>query len=100
MHLALARTAKLIISYRMALRVTLAMEAGLTNHVWSIEELITAALAEPDGEPPKPKSLQTRPEAGGAARCTSTGVLLRAVPNQEAPRLAVPGRRAAIDKST
>ena len=34
-----------------SLRVTPGMELGLTNHVWSIEELIETALATPDPEP-------------------------------------------------
>ena len=38
----------------MTLRVTPAMEAGLTDHVWSVEELIEAALAAYDAPPPPP----------------------------------------------
>lgn len=34
-----------------SLRVTPSIELGLTNHVWSIEELIETALATPDTEP-------------------------------------------------
>ncbi|XXR43491.1 IS1 family transposase [Sorangium sp. So ce375] len=41
-----------------ALRVTPAMEAGLTDHVWSVEELVAAALSEAAGEPPKPRALK------------------------------------------
>lgn len=38
----------------MSLRVTPAMEAGLADHVWSVEELITAALDAYDAPPPPP----------------------------------------------
>jgi hypothetical protein len=38
----------------MTLRVTPAMEAGLTDHVWSVEELITAATEAPE-PPPLPR---------------------------------------------
>jgi IS1 family transposase len=41
-----------------ALRVTPAMEARLTDHVWSMEELVATALAEPGGPGPKPKPLR------------------------------------------
>lgn len=34
-----------------SLRVTPAMAAGLTDHVWDVEELVTRALAEPMPEP-------------------------------------------------
>jgi hypothetical protein len=36
------------------LRVTPAMEAGVTDHVWGLEELITAALAAPEPAPLPP----------------------------------------------
>ena len=45
----------------MTLRVTPAMEAGLTDHVWTIEELVTAALA---AEVAPPLALPTPPEKG------------------------------------
>lgn len=40
-----------------SLRVTPAVEAGLTDRVWSIEELVERALSEPVGEAPAPKAL-------------------------------------------
>jgi IS1 family transposase len=65
----------------MALRVTPAMEAGLTDHVWSPEEFITTCLAEPEGERPAPCPLKPRDEPkGGAQKVTKTGLVLRAVP--------------------
>lgn len=39
------------------LRVTPAMEAGITDHVWSVEELVTRALAAEPCAPPEPKKL-------------------------------------------
>ena len=53
----------------MTLRVTPAMEAGLTDHVWSVEELIVAALAAYDAPPPPPLAPPTvlpRPPKGGS----------------------------------
>lgn len=38
----------------MTLRATPAMEAGITDHAWSVEELITAALDAYDAPPPPP----------------------------------------------
>lgn len=40
-----------------ALRITPAMEAGITDHVWSVEELVTKALAAEPCAPPEPKKL-------------------------------------------
>ncbi|WP_438043279.1 IS1 family transposase [Sorangium sp. So ce128] len=59
-----------------ALRVTPAMEAGLTDHVWSVEELVTAALSEAPGEPPKPKALKLPDPPAGAPTSPA-----RALPN-------------------
>ncbi|WP_438003042.1 IS1 family transposase [Sorangium sp. So ce321] len=59
-----------------ALRVTPAMEAGLTDHVWSIEEFVAAALAEAPTEPPKPKALKLPDAPGGAPTAPA-----RALPN-------------------
>jgi len=64
----------------MALRVTPAMQSGITDHVWSAEEFVAACLSEPEGEAPSPQPLTPRPGAPGASRKTSTGVWLRAVP--------------------
>jgi IS1 family transposase len=53
------------------LGVTPAMAAGLTDHPWTIEEVVTAALAEPESEAPvaQPLKLQARPgEAQTPAR--------------------------------
>lgn len=50
------------------LRVTPAMETGLTDHVWSMEELLTAALATPmDQQPPTVPSPIVIPRAAQAS---------------------------------
>jgi len=40
-----------------SLRVTPAMEAGITNHVWTVQELVERALAAEPCEAPEPKPL-------------------------------------------
>jgi IS1 family transposase len=42
------------------LRVTPAMQAGVTDHVWSLEEFMDAVLAEPAGEKPTKRPLTHR----------------------------------------
>ncbi|WP_437319751.1 IS1 family transposase [Sorangium sp. So ce385] len=59
-----------------ALRVTPAMEAGLTDHVWSIEELVAVALAETPTEPPTPKALKLPEQPAGSPAAPA-----RALPN-------------------
>ncbi|WP_437667524.1 IS1 family transposase [Sorangium sp. So ce1182] len=59
-----------------ALRVTPAMEAGLADHVWSIEELVTAALTAAPTEPPKPMELKLPDAPAGALAAPA-----RALPN-------------------
>jgi hypothetical protein len=62
-----------------SLRVTPAMEAGLADHVWSLEELVTAALTAPEPSPLAP------PEAPPSSRPT--------VPPGPAPRnIVLPGQ--------
>ncbi|WP_156040643.1 hypothetical protein [Chondromyces apiculatus] len=43
------------------LRVSPAMRAGITDHVWTVEELLAALLTEPAAETPtaKPVTLKT-----------------------------------------
>lgn len=66
-----------------SLRVTPAMEAGIADQVWSVEELVTRALvAEPCAMPePKPLAPPTPPpgEKPATTRQTSTGGWLRVV---------------------
>lgn len=52
------------------LRVTPAMQAGLTDHVWSIAELLRAALATPETPPGAPPA----PAPPGAATAHGAGV--------------------------
>jgi IS1 family transposase len=55
----------------MTLKVTPAMEAGLTDHVWSMEELITEAYAALESPPPPP--LPQPPPRGGTFGRRPTG---------------------------
>jgi IS1 family transposase len=82
-----------------SLRVTPAMEAGLTDHVWSVEELITVALAEVPLAPPvvQPLTMPThragRPVA--PSRALPGGGFLRLVSgdapeSRSAPELPAP----------
>ena len=68
----------------MTLRVTPAMEAGLTDHVWSVEELITAALAAYEAPPPMPVVLAPPPKGARFGRRSTNNAPL---PGQ----LALPG---------
>lgn len=66
-----------------SLRVTPAIEAGITDHVWSIEELVTRALAAEPCAAPQPKPLAPPAPPPGekptTARQMSTGGWLRVV---------------------
>jgi IS1 family transposase len=84
-----------------SLRVTPAMEAGITNRVWSIEELVTRALAAEPCAAPEPKPLAPPAPVEGeksvTARQTSTGSWLRVVqggkgkgPSNDPPRAPTP----------
>jgi hypothetical protein len=59
------------------LRVTPAMENGLAGHVWTVEELVVAALAEPVPAPPPPMPGEQldmfidRPSKAAAAKRTA-----------------------------
>jgi hypothetical protein len=68
----------------MTLRVTPAMEAGLTDHVWSVEELITEALAAYEAPPPMPVVLAPPPKGARFGRRSTNNAPL---PGQ----LALPG---------
>lgn len=58
-----------------ALRVTPAMQAGLTDHVWSVEELVATALSEPADAPPQAKPLRLASEVGARALPNGRGWL-------------------------
>jgi len=68
----------------MTLRVTPAMEAGITDHVWSVEELITEALAAYEAPPPMPVVLAPPPKGARFGRRSTNNAPL---PGQ----LALPG---------
>ncbi|TKD05110.1 IS1 family transposase [Polyangium fumosum] len=83
-----------------SLRVTPAMEAGITDHVWSAQELVERALAAEPCAPPEPKKLAPPAPAPGekptAARELPNGKgWLRALPGgkgkpSDAPRAPTP----------
>ncbi|WP_348980484.1 IS1 family transposase [Polyangium sp. 15x6] len=83
-----------------SLRVTPAMEAGITDHVWSVQELVERALAAEPCAPPEPKKLAppvpAPGEKQGAARELPNGKgWLRALPGgkgkpSDAPRAPTP----------
>ncbi len=83
-----------------SLRVTPAMEAGLTDHVWSVRELVERALAAEPCAAPEPRKLAPPAPAPGekpvAARELPNGKgWLRALPGgkgkpSEAPRAPTP----------
>ena len=50
----------------LTLRVTPAMEAGITDHVWSVEELIAAALEAYEAPPSLPPAIVRAPPSRGA----------------------------------
>ncbi|MRG91662.1 IS1 family transposase [Polyangium spumosum] len=62
------------------LRVTPAMEAGLTDHVWTVDELLREALGAPVQEKPKVRPLRL-PETGTAKELPGGRGWLRAVPS-------------------
>lgn len=67
------------------MRVTPAMAVGITDRVWSLQELMDAALAEPAGEKPKPQPLAI-PKPEGTARALPAGRgWLRVLPGGSAP---------------
>jgi IS1 family transposase len=81
------------------LKCTPAMEAGLSNHVWGVEELVQAALEAEPCEAPSPEPLKPRPEAPKATeKVTSTGARLRVIDGGKAPqnRAMRPGEQATI----
>ncbi|WP_437588353.1 IS1 family transposase [Sorangium sp. So ce1000] len=67
------------------MRITPAMAAGITDHVWSLQELMDAALEEPAGDKPEPQPLVI-PKPEGAARALPAGRgWLRVVSGGHAP---------------
>jgi IS1 family transposase len=76
-----------------SLGTTPAVAARLADEPWTLSRLIEAALAEPLGyEAPRPALLMPRADSSGAARQTSTGTWIRAVPTK--PRISGTGSAA------
>lgn len=76
---------------------TPAMAAGLTDHVWSLEELVTAALVEPEAAAPEAQPLALVPRPGEAAQGPSRELpngrgFLRLVGRGNAPQSPPPAR--------
>jgi IS1 family transposase len=83
------------------LRCTPAMQAGLADHVWSVEELIDAALSAEPCDAPEPMPLAPRLNVSKATeRKTSTGIRLKAIVGGKAPlrgRDPLPPRGHQVD---
>lgn len=96
-----------------SLRVTPAMQLGVTDHVWSIEELVLAALAALDDAPPSvppPVPPTSASEAGAraraarrvAARRDARDVSAPSAPTRTAPSstaMTVSYRRAEVPRA-
>ena len=79
----------------MTVRVTPAMQAGLADHPWTLKELVTAALAEPEAAP-APSS--PTPTLGCGAEGEQLSLLGEAAaPTRPALRLIKSGKCAAKD---
>lgn len=72
------------------LRVTPAMEAGITGHVWSMEELLDAILNEPAGEAPVAQPLEHRQPAAPARPLPNGRGFLRLVTEPTPARRRAP----------
>lgn len=73
-----------------SLRVTPAMEAGITDHVWSVEELVTRALAAEPCALPEPKPLAPPAPPPGEGKPT-----VRELPNGRGWLRVVQGGKSA-----
>jgi len=71
------------------LDTTPAVAAGVLPRPWTVAELVTAALAEPETDAPTAQPLAARPGVG-PARQTATGRVLRLVHGGSAPMWAPP----------
>lgn len=72
------------------LRVTPAMQANVTDHVWSVEELLDALLSEPAGEKPVAKPLEHREPAAPARPLPNGRGFLRLVTEPTPARKGAP----------
>ncbi len=67
------------------MRETPAMAANVTDHLWSLEELMVTVLAEPECEKPEPKPLAFREPTTPARALPEGRGFLRVVPTSGAP---------------
>ncbi|WP_441289351.1 IS1 family transposase [Sorangium sp. KYC3313] len=67
------------------MRITPAMAAGITDTVWTLEELMVAALEEPAGEKPEPQPLAIPKPEGPARELPGGRGWLRVLPGGSAP---------------
>lgn len=72
------------------MRVTPAMAAGITDTVWTLEQLMDAALAEPAGEKPEPQPLAIPKPEGPARELPAGRGWLRAVDGGKGPAAPAP----------
>jgi hypothetical protein len=76
------------------LRVTPAMQVGLTDHVWTVDELLDAIMSEPVAEPPVKQELTHREPSAPSRKLPSGRGFLRLVteptPAQRRPRTEPP----------
>lgn len=82
--IALAYVFRNLCHVQRGMRVTPAMEAGLTDHVWTLAELMEAALAAPAVERPEAKPLAFRAPATTARPLPEGRGFLRVVPSGSA----------------
>ena len=73
-----------------SLRITPAMEAGITDHVWSVEELVTRALSAEPCDAPQPKPLAPPAPPPGEKPATA-----RELPNGKGWLRVVQGGKSA-----
>ena len=76
------------------MRVTAAMAAGVTDHVWELGELMAAAIAEPAGEKPTPKPLTIPTPVTTSRELPNGRGFLRAVKGGDKPTGPSPGPAA------
>lgn len=91
-----------------SLRVTPAMEAGITSHVWSVEELVERALSAEPCAPPEPKPLAPPAPPPGEKPATARALpngkgWLRVIdggkaPKKDAPKAPTPPTPAIVAK--
>lgn len=63
------------------IRMTPALAAGVTDHLWDLPELLDALLSVPDTAPPVAQALKSRKPAGPARELPNGRGFLRVVPN-------------------